>query len=55
MSFDKAGRYRGGEMDGDGGGIWNPSPWHDVVISVSPLPLRLSVCGTWGSIYIEAP
>jgi hypothetical protein len=26
-------------MDGDGGGGWTPSPWCDVVISVSPLPL----------------
>jgi hypothetical protein len=42
-------------MDGDGGGGWTPSPWCDVVISVSPLPLHLPFCGAWWSIYIEAP
>jgi hypothetical protein len=26
-------------MDGDGGGGWTPSPWCDVVISVSPMLL----------------
>jgi hypothetical protein len=41
-------------MDGDGGDNWTPSPWCDVVISVSPTA-TLSVCGVRGSIYIEAP
>jgi hypothetical protein len=42
-------------MDGDGGSDWIPSPWCDVVISISALLLRLSICGAWGLIYIEAP
>jgi hypothetical protein len=41
-------------MDGDGGG-GDRLLLLDVAWTVSPFPLHLSICGTWGSIYIEDP